>query len=178
MPLALNPRVRGTAASPFLNRSQVDQLGIGSRERIATNELDFMKQRYSDVLSMYKNALSRYGQGRGSTVPSQFGEAVNLFQPGGQYGSGTERAIQTGSQQAIAAGNIASAATGMGSSTAALARTRSSIRDATTQRMLANERRLELLGGALGQAGQATLETQRIDAARQDALIRTLASLG
>lgn len=168
---------RAAGANPFFNRSQVDQLGIQSRERVATNELDFLKQKYSDVLSMYKNALARYGQGGGATVPSEFRETVNLFQPGGQYGAGTERAIQTGAQQTIAAGNIASAASGLGSSTTALARTRAATRDATTQRMLANERRLELLGGALGEAGRAGLETQRLDAARRDTLLRTLASL-
>jgi len=166
-----------TTNSPFMNRSQVDQMAIRSQEEIEANRLNFLKRKYEDILSMYKNAFGAGGTAPGTTVPPEFQEAVSLYRPGGQYGLGTERAIAKGEQSEIASGNIASAMTGMGSSTTAMARTSAAQRSARDARMLAEEGRLRLLGGTLGQAGQASLEAQRIDAARQEALMRSLASL-
>ena len=158
---------------PTLNRSQVDQMQVNLQRQ----ELDFLKQKYADVLGMYRQAMSSYGQGGGAYVPPEYGQMVSLYQPGGQYGQGTEQAISRGAQQEIAAGNVAQAATGMSSGTTALARTSAAIRNATLQRRLANERRLELLGGAYAQAGQAGLTAQEIDAMRQRSLLGTLAAL-
>lgn len=163
--------------SPFMNRSQVDQLQIQSQAQTAANQLEFAKKKYENLLSMYKTAVGAYGSTPAANVPPEFAQNIALFQPGGQYGAGSEAAIAQGQQQEISAGNIASAAAGMGSSTTAMARTNAAIRSARNARLLADEERLKLLGGALTGAGQAGLETQRLDAYKQEALLRSLASL-
>lgn len=158
-----------------LQRQSLERIRAG--QGVQRDQLDFLKQKYGDVLGMYKTALNTYGQGPGARVPAEFGRNVALFQPGGQFGAGTEAAIAKGQQQEIAAGNVASAASGLGSSTTAMARTNAATRSARNARLLANEERMRLLSGAYGQAGQAGLSARQIDAQRQNALLSILGSL-
>lgn len=170
----LRPSLRSVGWAPT---QRIQELNVAQQPEMA--RLDFNKTRFNEILNLYKNAFSNYGQnqGGGSSIPSYFKQAVDLYGPGGQYGAGSEAAIAQGQQQEIAAGNIASAASGLGSSTTAMARTNAAIRSARNARLLADEERLKLLGGAYAQAGQAGLETQRLDAYKQEALLRSLASL-
>lgn len=112
------------SVNPYMNRSQVDQMAIQSRERLGMGELDLEQRKFqedvrrrNEILEMYKSAFGDVGTDGGFQVPSEFAENVGLFQPGGQYGEGARAEIERGGQQAIAAGQIGLASTGMSSGT-------------------------------------------------------------
>ena len=169
--------------NPFLNPSQVDQMGIQSREKVSMSELDlekqkfeFAQQRYNQILEMYKGAFG--GKGGGFNVPSEFGENIALFQPGGQFGEGAKAEIHRGGQQAIAAGQIGLASTGMSSGTnVAGLHARVSADTALARKKIEDERVMHL-GSAYTTAGQADLTAQQLRAQREAELMRTLGSLG
>ena len=122
---------------------------------------------------------TQFGQTPGQTaVPSQFGEAVSLFRPGGQFGAGGRAEVRRGAQQALASGQIAATGTGMSSGTnIAGLRARVAADEALAKKKI-EDQRIAQLSSTLQTAGQAGIETQRLSAIQRDSLLRTLASFG
>lgn len=170
--------IRSTNA--FLNRSQVDQMAIQSRERLGLGELDLENRMFqeqvrqrNEILEMYQGAFS---QGGGFNVPGEFGQNVALFQPGGQFGEGARMEIERGGQQAIAAGQLGLAKTGMSSGTNVAGLQARVLADTALSKAKVEGERVSMLGGALTQAGAAGLTTQQLRAQREAEMMRTLST--
>ncbi|MBE3088320.1 MAG: hypothetical protein IMZ71_04325 [Chloroflexi bacterium] len=137
--------------------------------------MEFQKQKYNEILAMYKGAFGESGNG-GINVPSQFNEAVNLYQPGGQFGAGGKAEVAEAGQKALAAGQIGLASTGMSSGTNVAGLGARIYADTGIANKKIEDERVALLGGALGQAGNAELEAERLRASREATLMNTLSS--
>jgi hypothetical protein len=157
-------------------KSNIEQIRVG--QEVERERLDFQKERFDEILSLYKTAFGEVGGDGGFNVPSEFAENVALFQPGGQFGAGSRAISERATQEAIAAGQVGMARTGMSSGTnvaglQARAFSDQAIRDAMTE-----QQRTQLLGGALTQAGTAELSAQELRARRETALLASLSSFG
>ena len=159
------------ALDPYLNRSQVDQRG----QNIQSSQLDFMKQKWSEILAMYQGALGQ--QGAGFNVPKQFGEASAFADPRTGAGmSAVQGLSREAGQRALAAGQIGSAKTGMSSGTniAGLgARVESDRNLANQNAYLGFSSQFQTAKLAEGQAG---LTTQQLRAQQEAERMRVLAS--
>lgn len=167
---------------PFLNRSQVDQMAIQSRERLGLGELDLEERRFeeenrrrNEILAKFEGA---FGTDGGFEIPSEFASNVALFQPGGQFGAGAKMEIERGGQQAIAAGQTGFARTGMSSGTNVAGLQARVLADTALSKAKVEGERVSMLGGALTQAGAAGLTTQQLRAQREAEMLRTLSSFG
>jgi hypothetical protein len=162
---------------PTLNRSQVDQLSLQAQERgDLRNDLLAMAEfeRENEILAMIQNAFKK--KGGGFNVPDEFAQNVALFQPGGQFGQGARMEIERGGQQAIAAGQVGLASTGMSSGTNVAGLQARVLADTALSRAKVEGERVERLGGALTQAGAARLSAEQLRAQREANLMRTLSS--
>jgi len=162
----------------FLNRSQVDQMGIQSQERVRMEELNFQRQKYDEMLAMWKGMFGGGAGGGGFNVPKEFAENVNLFQPGGQFGEGGKAEIVRGGNQALAAGQIGLAKTGMSSGTNVAGLGARVAADTALGLKKIEDERVGLLGGALTQAGGAAQTAQQLKAQREAELMRSLSVFG
>lgn len=151
----------------------IKQQQVMDRER-----LDFQRQRWGEVLSMYRDAFGDAGTDGGFSVPSEFSQAVNLYQPGGQFGAGGRAEVHQAGQQALAAGQIGLASTGMSSGTNVAGLKARVLADVGLAKKKISDERVGLLGGALTQAGAAGLSARQIAAQREANLMRTLSSFG
>ena len=162
----------------FLNRSQVDQMGIQSQERVRMEELNFQRQKYDEMLAMWKGMFGGGAGGGGFNVPKEFAENIALFQPGGQFGTGSKMAIDVGTNQGIAAGQVGLAKTGMSSGTNVAGLRASLMQTGEIEKALVDERRIAGLSGALTQSGGAGLTARQIAAQREAELMRSLSMFG
>jgi len=149
---------------------------IRAAQESEKQRLAFQQQRFREVLAMYQKAFGGTGGTGGISVPSEFREMVGLYQPGGQFGAGGMAEVERGGQQAIAAGQMGLASTGMSSGTNVAGLRARVIADTALARKKIEDERVALLGGALGQAGQAGLTAQQLRAQREAELMRTLSS--
>ena len=157
-------------------QTTADIAKIRASQEIEKERLEFQKQKYNEVLAMYKKAFGGAGGAGGISIPSEFREMVGLYQPGGQFGAGGMAEVERGGQQAIAAGQMGLASTGMSSGTNVAGLRARVIADTALARKKIEDERVALLGGALGQAGQAGLTAQQLRAQREAELMRTLSS--
>jgi len=163
---------------PFLNRSQVEQMGIKSQERTRMSELEFMREKYNNMMAMWKGMFGGGGEGGDFNVPKEFAQNVALFQPGGQFGEGGRAEVVRGGNQALAAGQIGLSKTGMSSGTNVAGLGARIASDTAMGLKKIEDERIFNLGGALGQAGQAGLTAQQLRAQREAELMRTLSMFG
>jgi len=168
---------------PQLSRSQVDQTQIQAQERQSTAELDFMKQKFGwstgmaeEILGMYKKAFG--GSGAVSAVPNEYAQNIALFQPGGQFGTGSKMAVDVGTNKGIAAGQMGLAQTGMSSGTNVAGLRANLMQAGEIEKALVDERRIAGLSGALTQSGVAGLTARQIAAQREAEMMRTLSTFG
>lgn len=165
-------------------RSGQVQYSAVERQKAQLEQLKFQreveKQRIAErnqILQMFQNA---FGTGPpGGVVPgsADFNQAVNLFQPGGQFGAGGLAEIERGGQQAIAAGQIGLAQTGMSSGTAVAGLRARTLADVGLARKKISDERVTRLGEALRQRGTAKLTADQIAAQREAERIRFMGSL-
>lgn len=108
-------------------------------------------------------------------VPSEFDDLVALFQEGGQFGAGAKAEIERGSQQALAAGQLGLAQTGLSSGTNVAGLQARISADTALSKAKIEDSRVAALGGALEAKGTATLATrslaQQQEASRLNALV-------
>lgn len=149
---------------------------IRATQEVDRKRLEFQQSRFNDVLAMYKTAFGAAGTGGSSTIPSQFNEMVNLYQPGGQFGAGGKAEVAKAGQEALAAGQIGLASTGMSSGTNVAGLGARIYADTGLANKKIEDERVALLGGALGQAGSAQLTADQLRAQREAALLNSLSS--
>lgn len=167
-------------------RNQVQQqelTKIREAQRVQRERLDFDRERFeesirqrNEILAMFQGAFDE--KGGGFNVPSEFGENVALFQPGGQFGAGAKMEIERGGQQAISAGQLGFAQTGMSSGTNVAGLRSRVLADTALSKAKVEGERVSRLGGALTQAGTAGLTTQQLRAQREAEMLRTLSTFG
>lgn len=161
------------------NQQNVGQIeAIKQSQAVQRETLEFQKSKFDEILSLYRGAFGDAGTGAGGgfNVPSEFAENIALFQPGGQFGEGGRAEIHRGGQQAIAAGQIGLARTGMSSGTNVAGLQARVAADTAMARKKIEDERVSLLGGALTTSGQADLTAQQLRAQREANLMRTLSS--
>lgn len=162
-----NALAANAAWQTFLTNEEIKK--IQASQALQKDYLEWFKGIYGDI-------LSKYNAGPNSTVPNQFNEAVNLFQPGGQYGAGAKAEIDRSANQALAAGQIGLTKTGMSSGTNVAGLNARVASDTALARQKVEDQRIQLLAGSLQTAGQAGLTAQQIDAQRQAQLMQLLGS--
>lgn len=161
----------------WMNQQNVGQIEAIKQQQIMERErLDFQKEKFSEILSLYEGAFNDSKGDSGFTVPDAFAQNVALFQPGGQFGEGARMEIERGGQQAIAAGQIGFARTGMSSGTKVAALQARVLADTALSKAKVEDARVTQLGGALTQAGAAGLTTQQLRAQRESEMLRSLSS--
>jgi hypothetical protein len=100
-----------------------------------------------------------------------------VFAPGGQFGRGTGEAIERGGQQAISAGQLDLASTGMSSGTNVAGLRARVLADTALARAGVEDTRISNLSQALTAAGQAKIQQQQIAADLARSFTSSLASL-
>ena len=159
------------------NQQNIGQIqAIKQSQVIQREQLDFEKEQFNEILAMFKGAFDK--PGAGFNVPSEFAENVALFQPGGQFGEGGRAEVAQAGQQAIAAGQLGFAKTGMSSGTNVAGLQARVLSDVGLANKKIEDERVALLGGALTTAGGAKLTTQQLRAQREAERMRVLASFG
>lgn len=143
---------------------------LQSAERLNEQLLGMSRDVFGTVKEQIEGGVS-------DKLPTEFDELINLFKQGGQFGEGGRAEVRRGGQQALASGQVGLTATGMSSGTNVAGLGARVAADEALARKKIEDERVKLLGGALGQAGGARLESRRIGAARQTSLLQTLASL-
>ena len=132
------------------------------------------------ILALYKSQYEDVKKGFGTnqfSVPEAFKTAVDLYQPGGQYGEGGRAEIQRGANEALAAGQIGLTQTGMSSGTNVAGLRARVASDAAISRQKIEDQRIQLLGGSLTNLGQAGLTTQQLSSQERTQLMQTLRNL-
>jgi hypothetical protein len=131
---------------------------------------------FNEVLSMYKTAFGEMGTDGGFSVPEAFKENIDLFAPGGQYGAGAKAEISKGAQEALAAGQIGLASTGMSSGTNVAGLQARVLADKALANAKIEDQRIANLSSALTTYGQAGLTEQQLKSQRDLALLNTLSN--
>jgi D-serine dehydratase len=150
----------------------------GQLERIKF-EREVEAQRIAERNQILRMFQSAFGTGPpGGVVPGSddFNQAVNLFQPGGQFGAGGLAEIERGGQEAIAAGQLGLAQTGMSSGTAAAGLKARALADVAIGRKTISDERVTRLSSALTARGQAKLTAEQIAAQKEAERIRFMGS--
>jgi hypothetical protein len=120
----------------------------------------------NQILQMFQNAFGTGAPGV-NPIASDFNQNVALFQPGGQFGAGAEAQIARGGQEAISAGQIGLAQTGMSSGTAVAGLRARVLADTALARKQISDDRVTRLSGALTARGAAKLSAEQIAAERE-----------
>ena len=149
-----------------------------ARERTAEEARQFDIQQANRNHKQHKNpsAFQRGGEGA-AAIPAEFARNVGLFRAGGQFGEGGKAEVERGGQQAISAGQMGLAQTGMSSGTNVAGLRARVLADTALARKKISDERITRLGGALTQAGTAKLSAAEIAARERMAFINTLGSL-
>ena len=145
---------------------------------LAIEKADALNQKIFGLTSeLFQEVRGRIGDSREGEVPEEFDRLVSLFEQGGQFGQGAKAEIERGSEQALAAGQIGMASTGMSSGTNAAGLTSRIEADAALSKAQIEDQRVSALGGALETKGTATLAARSEANRTQTELLRTLTSL-
>ena len=149
---------------------------IRESQKVEQERLDFQKEKYNEILAMYKK-FGDLGEEGDFAVPEQFGEASAFADPRTGAGMDAVKGLsREAGQRALAAGQIGSAKTGMSSGTniAGLgARVESDRNLANQQAYLGFSSQFQTAKLAEGQAG---LTTQQLRAQQEAERMRVLAS--
>ena len=166
----------GYAADPDVKLQTSVQRQIEAN-RLKQQQFEFktMQDNRNQMLAMFQSMFGAGSEGA-MAIPNEFGQNIDLFQPGGGFGQGANAEIQRGSQEAIAAGQIGLAQTGMGSGTNAAGLTARVAADTTRARLGVNDARIQGLSGALTAAGTAKLSAAEIAARANTAFMQTMGS--
>jgi len=168
----------GSAYLSFLTDQEIRRImAAQTAQREATTSRTAFNEK---LLSLYKTQFEEFKTQFGAnkaTVPEAFKTAVDLYQPGGQYGAGAKAEIDKQAQGAIAAGQIGLTQTGMGSGTNVAGLRARIASDATLARLKAEDERIQLLGGSLTNLGQAGLTAQQLSSQERAQLMTTLSNL-
>jgi hypothetical protein len=151
---------------------------IKQQQVVEQQQLAFKQKQWNEVLSMFKDAFGSITGNTGVTVPSEFAQVANLFQPGGQYGAGAKAEVAKSANQALATGQIGLAQTGMSSGTNAAGLAARIGSDVGLANAKIEDERVNLLSNALNQMGQANLTAQQLKTQRDALIMNTLGSIG
>lgn len=163
-----NERAHETALQLLKIRPEKERLAF-DRQRFQTAQAS-RKQ----ILEMFQNAFGDVGGEGGVAIPQEFGRNIALFQPGGQFGAGGRAEVERGGQEAIAAGQIGLAQTGVSSGTnVAGLRARVSADTALARKKIEDER-IARLSQAFTGAGSAKLQQQQTAADLHRAFLTSL----
>ena len=101
-----------------LERTRAENRPAQDRLKFDRERFDVTQQNRNQILAMFRDAFGGAGgEGGVSAIPGEFNRNIELFAPGGQFGAGAKTEIERGGQQAIAAGQIGLAQTGVSSGT-------------------------------------------------------------
>lgn len=172
----VTPRTETTWYQNMLTENQLKV--IRQQQVVEEKALAFKQKQWNEVLSMFKDAFGSITGNTGVTVPSEFSQVADLYQPGGQFGAGAKAEVAKSANQSLAAGQIGLAQTGMSSGTnvAGLAARIGS--DVGLANAKVEDERVNLLSNALSQMGQANLTAQQLKTQRDQLIMNTLGSLG
>jgi hypothetical protein len=163
----------------WLNQQTNAQLRvIEAQQTVEKQALAFQKEKFNQVLSMYQGAFGNLNNNNSYSVPGEFNQNIDLFAPGGQYGVGAKAEIDRSANQALAAGQIGLASTGMSSGTNAAGLSARVANDAGIAKANIEDQRLAALSGALTAKGQAGLTAEQLRAQQNFAMLSSLSSLG
>lgn len=172
-------QLRAQPTQWWMNQQNVGDIeAIKVSQEVERERLAFQKQRFDRIIAMFQDAFGDAGGEGGFGVPSAFAENVALFQPGGQFGEGTKMEIERGGQQAIAAGQVGLAQTGMSSGTNVAGLRARVLADTALSKAKVEEQRIGGLSGALTESGRAELTAEQIRAQREAEQLRVLSSFG
>jgi hypothetical protein len=163
----------------YQNMLTENQLKVIKQQQVVEQQqLAFKQKQWNEVLSMFKDAFGSITGNTGVTVPSEFAQVANLFQPGGQYGAGAKAEVAKSANQALATGQIGLAQTGMSSGTNAAGLAARIGSDVGLANAKIEDERVNLLSNALNQMGQANLTAQQLKTQRDALIMNTLGSIG
>lgn len=149
------------------------------RAQQETEKLALVQQeeQFNEILGLYKNAFGEIGSNSSNlSIPNAFKENIDLFAPGGQYGAGLKAETARGAQEALAAGQIGLASTGMSSGTNVAGLQARVLADKALANAKIEDQRISNLSGALTTYGQAGLTEQQLKSQRDLALLNSLSS--
>ena len=135
----------------------------------ASQEAKFLAIEKADALNreilrlqqnLFKSVRSRRGTTATASVPAEFDRLIGLFEEGGQFGEGAKAEIERGSQEALGAGQIGLASTGMSSGTNVAGLQARIFADAALSKAQIEDQRVAALGGALEAKGAAGVAVQ------------------
>ena len=177
--LTVTPEAPGQSYTAAASRYATKQQAATAREQLAFDRetRNLQLQRFNQILGMYQDAFGSLDENGQPEVSGDFDANVELFQPGGLANSQANLAIERGGQQAIAAGQIGLAKTGMGSGTNAAGLTARVASDTAIAQQEAQSAILDRLSGALTARGEARLSAAEIATRAQTAFMSSLASL-
>jgi len=147
-------------------------------ENKATEYANALNQKiFGLTSSLFGEVRGQVGKSPKGTVPSEFDDMIALFEAGGQFGEGAKAEIEQGQQQALAAGQMGFAQTGMSSGTNVAGLQARTAADAALSKAKVEDERVKALGGALESKGGAALAAQSIAQSGQASLLQALTSL-
>ena len=162
----------------WLNQQTQSQIQIIEAQQSVEREvLDFQKEKFNQILEMYQGAFGDMNNNAYS-VPGEFNQNIDLFAQGGQFGAGANAEIDRSANQALAAGQIGLASTGMSSGTNAAGLSARVANDAGIAKGNVEDQRVAALSGALTAKGQAGLTAEQLRAQQNFAMLSALSSLG
>ena len=151
---------------------------ISAQQETEKQALAQQQAQFNEILSLYKDAFGKIGSGSSNlSVPSAFKENIDLFAPGGQYGAGLKAETSKAAQEALAAGQMGLASTGMSSGTNVAGLQARILAEKGLSDAKVEDQRIANLSSALTTYGQAGLTEQQLRQQRDLELLRTLSSL-
>ena len=163
----------------WLNQQTQAQIQtIEAQQSVEREALAFQKEKFNQVLAMYQGAFGDINNNNAYSVPGEFNQNIDLFAQGGQFGAGAKGEIDRSANQALAAGQIGLASTGMSSGTNAAGLSARVASDAGIAKANVEDQRVAALSGALTAKGQAGLTAEQLRAQQNFAMLSALSSLG
>lgn len=164
----------------FLQQQKLARISSQQRLRRAQlaeeqRQFDIKQANRNQILAMFEPLIKPGGSNLFSGIP-ELRRNIELFERGGQFGAGGKAEVERGGQQAIAAGQIGLAQTGVSSGTNVAGLRARVLADTALARKKIEDERIAQLGGALSQAGQARLTQQQLASREREAALRTLGS--
>jgi hypothetical protein len=164
-----------------VNAERIARIRSGQRVRLAQlaeeqRQFNVLQRNRNQILDMFRTAFGDAGGEGGVAVPNAFARNVELFLPGAGFGE-NNLAIERGGQQAIAAGQLGLAQTGVSSGTNVAGLRARVLADTALANQQIEARRAAGLSGALTQFGSAQLEGTKIATDLQRTLLSSLGNL-
>jgi hypothetical protein len=183
MPIPPGPFVKiGPTTTTFSKDRELTRIRSNQRERQA--ELAEEQRQFAirpaflnRVLGIWES-LRQQGGGSGAFggIP-ELRERAELFRPGGQFGAGGKAEVERGGQQAIAAGQIGLAQTGVSSGTNVAGLRARVLADTALARKKIEDERVGGLSASLQSIADARLAQQEFASQERRALFGSLPSL-